>query len=245
MRQHWAARARPAGGPGQLDAATGLPAPSARGRDRRGGDLPRGPGRRPPACRAGPRAASHRAAPARRRLRRGRVGLRRGVRSHAEPLFGFLYDRWWRVEATGVENVPAHGRGLLAANHAGILPWDATMMAWRSSASTRCRAIPRFLVLDWAFELPYVSVVIRRFGGVVASPYNALRLLEQDQLVAVFPRASRAPASRSASATGCSASVAAASWRWRCAPVSRSCRWPWWEARRSTPSSARRRCSHG
>jgi 1-acyl-sn-glycerol-3-phosphate acyltransferase len=45
----------------------------------------------------------------------------------------------------------------------------------------------RFLVLNWAFELPYVSVVIRKGGGVAASPYNAMRLLEQDELVAVFP----------------------------------------------------------
>jgi 1-acyl-sn-glycerol-3-phosphate acyltransferase len=46
---------------------------------------------------------------------------------------------------------------------------------------------PRFMVLNWAFDLPWVSVFIRKVGGVVASPYNALRLLEQDQLVAVFP----------------------------------------------------------
>jgi 1-acyl-sn-glycerol-3-phosphate acyltransferase len=46
---------------------------------------------------------------------------------------------------------------------------------------------PRFLVLNWAFDLPWVSVLIRKVGGVVASPYNALRLLEQDHLVAVFP----------------------------------------------------------
>jgi 1-acyl-sn-glycerol-3-phosphate acyltransferase len=46
---------------------------------------------------------------------------------------------------------------------------------------------PRFLVLNWAFDLPWISAFIRRVGGVVASPYNALRLLEQDQLVAVFP----------------------------------------------------------
>jgi 1-acyl-sn-glycerol-3-phosphate acyltransferase len=32
-----------------------------------------------------------------------------------------------------------------------------------------------------------VSVAMRKLGGVVASPYNALRLLEQDELVAVFP----------------------------------------------------------
>jgi len=104
-----------------------------------------------------------------------------------EPFFGFLYDRWWRVKVGGAENVPAHGRALLAANHAGILPWDATMI---SVALLREHALPRhprFMVLNWAFDLPWVSVFIRKVGGVVASPYNALRLLEQDHLVAVFP----------------------------------------------------------
>ena len=31
-----------------------------------------------------------------------------------EPLLDFLYDQWWRVQATGVEKIPAHGRALLA-----------------------------------------------------------------------------------------------------------------------------------
>ena len=105
----------------------------------------------------------------------------------AEPFFGFLYDRWWRVTTTGASNVPAHGRALLAANHAGILPWDATMVSMALLREHPLPRHPRFLVLDWAFELPWISLLMRKVGGVVASPYNALRLLEQDELVAVFP----------------------------------------------------------
>jgi len=104
-----------------------------------------------------------------------------------EPFFDFLYDRWWRVRTVGVDNVPAHGRALLAANHAGILPWDATMMSVGIMREHPLPRQPRFLVLNWAFDLPYVSVAIRRVGGVVASPHNAVRLLEQESLVAVFP----------------------------------------------------------
>ena len=104
-----------------------------------------------------------------------------------EPLFDFLYDTWWRVKAIGVENVPARGGAILAANHAGILPWDATMMSLAIRREHPLPRDPRFLVLDWAFELPYVSVVMRKVGGVVASPHNALRLLHEDRLVAVFP----------------------------------------------------------
>jgi 1-acyl-sn-glycerol-3-phosphate acyltransferase len=104
-----------------------------------------------------------------------------------EPFFGFLYDRWWRVKVEGAHRVPAHGRALLASNHAGILPWDATMISLALLREHPLPRHPRFLVLNWAFDLPWISVFIRKVGGVVASPYNALRLLEQDQLVAVFP----------------------------------------------------------
>jgi 1-acyl-sn-glycerol-3-phosphate acyltransferase len=108
----------------------------------------------------------------------------------AEPLLSFLYDRWWRVTATGTEHVPRDGRALLVANHAGVLPWDAAMMATALRRDGVARD-PRFLVLDWAFGLPWVAVAIRRNGGVPASPYNALRLLRQDHLVMVFPEGAK------------------------------------------------------
>jgi 1-acyl-sn-glycerol-3-phosphate acyltransferase len=110
-----------------------------------------------------------------------------------DPLLSFLYDRWWRVHASGTEQVPASGRVLLVANHAGVLPWDAAMMATalRRAAAGPGSRHPRFLVLNWAFELPWVSTAIRRYGGVPASPYNALRLLHQDHAVMVFPEGAK------------------------------------------------------
>jgi 1-acyl-sn-glycerol-3-phosphate acyltransferase len=114
-------------------------------------------------------------------------GFDEGFADLVEPFFGFLYERWWRVRVEGAERVPAHGRALLASNHAGILPWDATMISLALLREHPLPRHPRFLVLNWAFDLPWISVFMRKVGGVVASPYNALRLLEQDQLVAVFP----------------------------------------------------------
>jgi 1-acyl-sn-glycerol-3-phosphate acyltransferase len=104
------------------------------------------------------------------------------------PLFELLHDFWWRVEADGVRNVPAHGRALLVANHAGSLfPFDATMMTVALMKRHPLPRWPRFMVLDWAFTLPFVSTFIRRCGGVPARPENADRLLEDDELVMVFP----------------------------------------------------------
>jgi 1-acyl-sn-glycerol-3-phosphate acyltransferase len=109
----------------------------------------------------------------------------------ARPFLDFLYERWWRVETAGVRNVPAAGRAMLVANHAGILPWDGAMLSLAIQREHPQPRHPRFLVLDWAFTLPFVSIVMRKVGGVVASPYNASRLLEQDELVAVFPEGAK------------------------------------------------------
>jgi 1-acyl-sn-glycerol-3-phosphate acyltransferase len=104
------------------------------------------------------------------------------------PLFEFLYEVWWRVETTGVRNVPDHGRALLVSNHAGsIFPFDASMILGAIMKEHPLPRWSRFMVLDWAFVLPFLSSFMRRVGGVPASPYNATRLLEQDELVMVFP----------------------------------------------------------
>ncbi len=104
------------------------------------------------------------------------------------PFFRLLYDIWWRVDVTGVRNVPAHGRGLLVANHAGSLfPFDASMMTMAVMREHPLPRWPRFMVLDWAFVLPFLSTFMRRVGGVPASPHNATALLERDELVMVFP----------------------------------------------------------
>jgi 1-acyl-sn-glycerol-3-phosphate acyltransferase len=110
----------------------------------------------------------------------------------AYPVFEFLYDVWWRVTATGVGQVPAHGRAMLVANHSGALfPFDASMMTTAIMKEHPLPRWPRFTVLDWAFVLPFLSGFMRRVGGVPANPDNATALLERDQLVMVFPEGAK------------------------------------------------------
>jgi 1-acyl-sn-glycerol-3-phosphate acyltransferase len=104
------------------------------------------------------------------------------------PLFNFLYEVWWRVTAEGATNVPSHGRALLVSNHAGSLfPFDASMITMALMKTHPLPRWPRFMVLDWAFSLPFISTFMRRVGGIPASPYNARRVLEQDETIMVFP----------------------------------------------------------
>lgn len=104
-----------------------------------------------------------------------------------EWLFEFLYSRWFRVQATGLEHVPARGRALLVANHAGSLPYDSAMVMHAVRRDHPARRDVRPLVEDTVFHLPFLGPIMNRIGGVRADPENAERLLLKDELVAVFP----------------------------------------------------------
>lgn len=104
-----------------------------------------------------------------------------------EWLFEFLYSRWFRVEAQGLEHVPAKGRALLVANHAGTLPYDSAMVMHAVRRDHPSRRDVRPLVEDTVFHLPFLGPIMNRIGGVRADPENAERLLAKDELVAVFP----------------------------------------------------------
>ena len=49
-----------------------------------------------------------------------------GVAVH--PVLRLLYERYFRVEVTGIEHLPPDGSALLVANHSGTVPMDALML---------------------------------------------------------------------------------------------------------------------
>ncbi len=107
------------------------------------------------------------------------------------PLFKALYRDYWRVETTGMEHVPSSGRALLVSNHAGVLPWDATMIKYALFAEHPHPRHARALVASLFMGMPFLSWFLRRTGQTVGHPDDTRRLLEQDQLVLVFPEGVR------------------------------------------------------
>jgi 1-acyl-sn-glycerol-3-phosphate acyltransferase len=103
------------------------------------------------------------------------------------PFFAFLYRVYWRVETTGIENIPVEGRALLVANHSGQLPWDGVMMATAVMTEHPAQRLVRTLYSEWYATWPWVSAWLVRMGQALATAENGIRLLEQDELVAVYP----------------------------------------------------------
>ncbi|RMH39461.1 MAG: acyl-phosphate glycerol 3-phosphate acyltransferase [Deltaproteobacteria bacterium] len=103
------------------------------------------------------------------------------------PLIDFLYRQWFRVDVSGVDHIPAEGRALVVANHSGTVPYDGAILMHAVRTEHPSHRDLRPLVEDFVFHFPYLGTFINRIGGVRACQENAQRLLDDDQVVAVFP----------------------------------------------------------
>lgn len=103
------------------------------------------------------------------------------------PFFDFMYSRYWRVSTTGIENIPEYGRALLVANHSGQLPWDGAMIGAAVLNEHPAQRLVRNLYASWFPTLPFFSAIFVKMGQAMATVENGARLLEQEELVGVYP----------------------------------------------------------
>jgi len=102
-----------------------------------------------------------------------------------------LYRHYFRVRTFGIEHVPASGRAMVIGNHSGGLPVDAAMVL---AALFFGRDPPRHahgMVELFAQSWPFVSELFCRAGQFPGLPDHAVRFLEADRVVMVFPEGAR------------------------------------------------------
>lgn len=114
-------------------------------------------------------------------------GLDMEVVEAVKPFLDFLYYKYWRVETIGLENIPDEGKALLVANHSGQLPWDGAMLGTAVYNEHPSQRLVRTLYADWFPTVPFISALLTKTGQALASEANGTRLLEQEQVVSVFP----------------------------------------------------------
>lgn len=103
------------------------------------------------------------------------------------PAFRLLYERWFRIEVTGIENVPSDGPALVVANHSGTVAMDAVMTAVALHDEHPAHRHLRMLGADLIFELPIVGELARKGGNTLACAEDAERLFAAGELVGVWP----------------------------------------------------------
>jgi 1-acyl-sn-glycerol-3-phosphate acyltransferase len=104
-----------------------------------------------------------------------------------DALGGWLHDHWFRVTAYDAHHIPADGPAILAANHSGTLPFDGVMLWANVLRSTNPPRAPRPVADYFVSTLPFVSTLFARAGVIGGARGNVRRLLEQGDLLMLFP----------------------------------------------------------
>jgi 1-acyl-sn-glycerol-3-phosphate acyltransferase len=98
-----------------------------------------------------------------------------------------LYEKYFRVEVKGIENIPAEGGALVVANHSGVVPLDGLMMQVAVHDRHPAGRHLRLLAADLVFMLPVVNELARKAGHTLACAEDAERLLRGGEVVGVMP----------------------------------------------------------
>ena len=98
-----------------------------------------------------------------------------------------LFEKWFRVEVRGLDNVPSEGAALVVANHSGTIAVDSAMAQLALHDHHPAHRNLRMLGADLVFQLPFVGEIARKAGHTLACMPDAERLLRSGEVVGVWP----------------------------------------------------------
>jgi 1-acyl-sn-glycerol-3-phosphate acyltransferase len=98
-----------------------------------------------------------------------------------------LYHSWFRVETTGLENIPDDSAALVVANHSGTIAIDSVMAQVALHDEHPAHRHLRMLGANLVFQTPFLGEVARKAGHTLACHPDAERLLSDGEVVGVWP----------------------------------------------------------
>jgi 1-acyl-sn-glycerol-3-phosphate acyltransferase len=118
---------------------------------------------------------------------------RRHLRSALSALCWF-YRNYFRVNVHHIERVPQRGRAMLIGNHSGGVALDAAMVIASMFLDMNPPRLAQSMVEKFIARVPFFGEWTHRSGQFTGLPEHAVRLLEDDRLLLVFPEGARGTA---------------------------------------------------
>jgi 1-acyl-sn-glycerol-3-phosphate acyltransferase len=109
----------------------------------------------------------------------------------AMAIFDYIYHKYFRVEARGIDNVPAEGPVLIVANHSGQLPIDGTLIGYALTSREKNPRVPRAMIERFFPTVPILGNMLNQVGAVLGDPVNCAKILSNNEAVVVFPEGIR------------------------------------------------------
>jgi len=98
-----------------------------------------------------------------------------------------IYEKYFRIEVRGLDNIPMEGGALVVANHSGTIPIDALMTQVAIYDHHPAKRHLRMLAADLVFRTPIIAPLGRKSGSTLACNEDAERLLTSGELAGVWP----------------------------------------------------------
>lgn len=102
-----------------------------------------------------------------------------------------IYEKYFRVQAHGVEKIPAKGPVLIIANHSGQLPIDGILIGYALASRKSAPRMPRAMIERFFPTVPWLGNLLNELGAVLGDPVNCAKMLANDEAVIVFPEGIR------------------------------------------------------
>jgi len=109
----------------------------------------------------------------------------------ALSLLSGVYNKYFRVETNGIENVPDSGPVLIIANHSGQLPIDGTLIGYALSCREKSPRLARAMIERFFPTVPFLGNLLNQVGAVLGDPTNCAKMLENGEAIVVFPEGIR------------------------------------------------------
>jgi len=106
-------------------------------------------------------------------------------------LLKLLYDRYFRVEAYGLANIPKTGRVLIIPNHSGQLPMDGFLIAVAMATNPHGPRPARGMMERFFPTVPYIGNMLNSMGAALGDPVNCGHMLKAEEAIIVFPEGVR------------------------------------------------------
>jgi 1-acyl-sn-glycerol-3-phosphate acyltransferase len=109
-------------------------------------------------------------------------------------ILAFFYRFYFSVECFGADRVPDRGRCMLVGNHSGGVAIDGAMVIASMLLEKEPPRLAQGMVEKFLNKFPIASLWTSRTGQFTGIPEHAVRLLEDERLLMVFPEGARGTA---------------------------------------------------
>ena len=110
---------------------------------------------------------------------------------YAYAALKLIHDKYFRVKAYGLENIPKNGRALVIPNHSGQIPTDGMLIGVSLINNPHAPRTPRAMIERFFPTVPFLGNLLNATGAVIGDPVNCAKMLEKDEAIIVFPEGIR------------------------------------------------------